>query len=84
MVKPKHIQKIHLRKTSITQDMRFRLSLLNYVKNMESLRILPSTRPTSSISTVGNGALTVLLSPSRSAPGYRFIIPTGIPVRNSS
>ena len=77
-------EKRYPRMASITQDMRFRLSLIRYAENMVSLTLPSNTRPTGSISTTGNVVLTTLSSPYMTYPDILINTLTSILLRRPS
>ncbi len=69
---------------SITQDMRFRPSLLNYAKKHGVSKDSIKYKTNRQYISPWNQRFDAPLSPSESTPGNHFIIPTNIPLRKSS
>ena len=69
---------------SITQDMKYRLSLINTPKGMVSQKLLSNTKPTGSIFIVGNVVMTVLLNLCANFPDALIITQISIRPKKSS
>lgn len=69
---------------TITQDMRYRLSLIKYAERFGVTKAAIKYKPTVNTFIVGNDVMTVLLGPFVTALADPIIIQTNIPLKRSS
>ena len=69
---------------SITQDMKYRLSLIKYAERYGVTKLLSNTKPTGSIFIVGNVVMTVLLNLCANFPDALIITQISIRPKKSS
>ena len=80
----KKIKERNFTMNKITQDMRFRLSLIKYADKYGVTKAAIKFKPTASTFTAGNAVIMVLLNLCATVPADRIIIPTSIHRMKSS